>query len=223
LPNPNIVISNPDPDYLQIYQLLEEECDELSSEYPWQYLVNEATWSSLNLEDQGDINTLATNGFRYMIKDGFWDRTQRLPIIGPLSEQDWQSIKAIIVTGPRFQWRFRGNHLLINPAPPAGHTLAFEYCSKNWVNVTGAGATFQDFFSNDTDTVLLPDKLVLMGLRWRWKKEKKFAYAEDQESYELMKADSKTRDKASRIVHMDDHYGDLVPGIWVPPGSWPLH
>jgi hypothetical protein len=222
LPEPTTVIGNPDPDFLQIMHLLEETCDELSSEFPWEWLVNEATWAATNTEDQGSIETLAPNGFRYMVKDTFWNRTQRLPIIGPLQAPDWQSIKAIIVTGPRFQWRFRGHRLLMNPAPPAGHNLFFEYVTKNYVAING-GTTYQDFFSNDADTVLLPDKLVLAGLRWRWKKEKKLAYAEDMDTYTMMLADAKTRDKAGRIVHMDDHYGDLIPGIWVPPGSWPLH
>jgi len=112
--------------------------------------------------------------------------------------------------------------LLVTPTPTAGYTWAFEYASKNWILGTD-GITYKQYFTLDTDTILLPNDLVLMGLRWRWKKEKGLEYAEDFRTYEMQVKDELGRDGGKPNLHMDDEgWHGPVPGIFVSPGSWNL-
>ncbi len=221
VPVPSSVLGTVDTQVQQMLRLFEEEGTDLSKRGDWQGLTNEATLVSLATEDQGALTSIATNGFRYIKNECFWDRTNKLPILGPLSDQQWQTLKAVTITGPRYSYRIRGGHLLINPVPTAGYTWAFEYISKNWL-LGIDGTTYKQYATLDTDTILLPEDLVLMGLRWRWKKEKGLDYAEDFETYEEQVKNELGRDGAKKKLSMDQTVQDPRPGIFVPMMSWDL-
>lgn len=220
LPKPSTVFGSTDTKILQIMALLEEEGNDLASVGGWQELQFQASHTTIADEDQGKIDSIATNGFRYIKNQTIWDRTTKLPVLGPMSDKEWQALKAIIVTGPRYRFRIRGNKLLVNPAPPAGSSWYFEYVSKNWI-LKADGTTYASTFSDDDDTPLLPESLLLQGLRWRWKKEKGLDYAEDFRTYEMQKKDAIGRDGGKPTVYADNAaWRGPYPGIWVSDGNW---
>src|SRR5690606_16516283 len=163
--------------------------------------------------------SIATNGFRYIKNQTIWDRTEKLPVLGPMSGGEWQAVKAMFQTGPRFRFRIRQGKLLANPAPPAGHEWAFEYVSKFWIT-DETGVDLKQYFSADSDIVLLPPEIMLMGLRWRWMREKGLDYAEIFRTYELQVKDALGRDGGKPVLSMSDETAGIKPGIFVSPGSW---
>ncbi|MBM3346850.1 MAG: hypothetical protein FJY55_10200 [Betaproteobacteria bacterium] len=166
------------------------------------------------------MTSIATNGFRSVKNDTIWDRSSILPVLGPMSSKNWQAMKALVTQGPRYRFRIRNGKLLVNPAPAAGLTWAFEYMSKNWI-LAADGTTYKQYSTLDTDTILLPEELVLMGLRWRWKKEKGQEYAEDFRTYEMQVKDMLGTDGGKPVFYMDEQaWQGPKPGIWVPDGSW---
>ena len=216
---PASVMGTTDPQITQIRALLEEEGNDLSSRGAWQGITFEAALTTLAAEDQGAMTTIASNGFRYIKNQTIWDRTNQLPVLGPTDSQEWQALKAVVITGPRFQFRIRGGDLLVNPVPAAGYDWRFEYVSQNWI--LGADlTTYKQYFTLDTDTILLPETLALQGLRWRWKKEKGFEYAEDMRTYEMQVKDALGRDGGKPILHMDGGRREPQPGVFIPVGSW---
>ena len=220
LPSPATVYGSSDTQVVQIKALLEEIGIDMASRVAWEGITFEATHTSLAAEDQGAMTTIASNGFKYVKNQTIWDRTDKLPILGPLSPQEWQALKALVTTGPRYRFRVRGGKLLVNPTPTAGHTWAFEYVSKNWVLAADL-TTYRQFFGADTDTILLPDTELLQGLRWVWKREKGLAYDEDFRTYELMLKDAAGRDGGKPVLRMDGGgWSGPRPGIVVPSGSW---
>jgi len=205
---------------LQLIALLEEEGNDLAARHTWQGLTQEAIITTKAQESQGKLSTLAP-GFSFIKNQTFWDRTEQLPIIGPLSDLDWQSLKARTNTGPRFQYRIRGDELLSNPVPAVGSTWAFEYQSNNWI-LDIDGVTRKSSFTSDQDTFLLPDHVLLLGLRWRWLAEKGLNYSEVFAAYEMQVKDAMSRDGGGAIVYSDGGRLDMQPGIFVPSGSWGL-
>lgn len=221
LPVPSTVYGSSDTLTQQILGLLEEEGRDLSSRGDWEGLISEATHTTLAAEDQGAIATIASNGFRYIKNQTIWDRTSKLPVCGPMDGVEWQAQKAMATTNPRYRFRIRGGHLLVNPTPAAGLTWAFEYVSKYWIT-DSTGVTYQEYFGADGDLVVLPAELLLMGLRWRWKKEKGLDYAEDFRTYEMQVKDAVGRDGGKPVLCMSDERKTVRPGIFVSPGSYPL-
>ena len=216
---PSTVLGSTDPQVRQIKALLEEEGIDLAQRGEWQVLVQEATHTTVATESQGDIDTIFTNGFRYIKNDASWDRTEQLPLYD-VEAPNWQQLKANSVTGPYYEVRIRGNELLSVPVPPAGNTWAFEYISYNWLT-DSTGATYKEYFTQDTDLMLLPERILMSGLRWRWKKEKGLEYAEDFFTYEKMVHSALSRQGFNGVIRQDQKRG-RSPGIVVQQGSWNL-
>jgi hypothetical protein len=219
---PTTVTGSTDTQILQIQALLEEEGNDLAQRGVWQGLIFEASLVTAASETQGSMSSIATNGFRYIKNQTIWSRTRRLPVCGPLDDQEWQMLKALFVNGPYYRFRIRGDELLVNPTPPAGEDWYFEYVTQNWIT-NAAGSAYKQYFTADTDTVLLPGTLLLQGLRWRWLREKGMDYAELFRTYELQVKNALGRDGGKKVLSMDQSATrGPQPGIWVPSGTWNL-
>lgn len=221
LPSPASAIASPDDKIRQIVGLLNEVIEELVDRWTWQALTREATFTTVAGEDQGLIATFAPDGFHSIINETIWNRTTRLPVFGPLNSVEWQAQIANPATGPWNQYRIRTGHLIFNPVGTAGQSCFFEYRSN--FGIVGAGSILSDRFLADADTTLFDDKLILAGLRWKWKSEKGLEYGEDMARFESMAKNGASRDGTARVLTMNA--GDCVgpkPGIWVPPGNWPM-
>lgn len=216
---PTTVIGSADPQIKQIRAILRKGCEDMSQRGRWESLINEASWTTTAAESQGTIVSKATNGFRWLLPETFWDRTQKLPLLGPLDSADWQILKAIVITGPRYSFRFQQGLIKATPAPPAGHTWVFEYISKNWLLAVD-GVTYKANFTVDTDDILLPEQVVTADLEWRWLKEKGLNYTEDFNSAERLIVNALGRSGSKPVLHLDDFGGEIKPGIFVPAGSW---
>ena len=219
LPVPATVLGTNDKQVLQIKALLEEEGTDLAKRGSWQGLTYEVEHTTVATESQGAMTTLAPNGFNYIKNDTLWDRTNRIPVWGPVPDEEWQTRKATVSAGPRYEYRIRGGNLIVNPVPSAGLSWYFEYVSENWIL---NGSTYKKRFTADDDTILLPEDIVLQGLRWRWKKEKGFEYAEDMRTYEAQVKDALGRDGGKTRLAMDRPRPYPRPGIFVPQGDWSL-
>lgn len=216
---PSTAQSSSDTQVAQLFGLMNEFLEDMQTRKAWQRSKIEATFVSIAAEDQGDITTLCPEGYFGIVADTMFDRTQQLPIPGAVDAADWQARKAWNMSGMFYQFRLRNNRLLFIPALPVSHTIAFEYYS-NWFAL--AGSTRKAYFTLDTDNCVFSDSIMLSWLRWAWKKEKGFEYAEDFRRYEELVAQGGLRDEQQKPVSMDAQYLEARPGIIVPSGSWPL-
>lgn len=214
---PTTVYGSTDNQVVQIKALLEEIGIDLNSRFSWNRTQFSITHTTLAAQDQGSMDTIAP-GWGSLKNFTIWDRDRILPVLGPLTGIEWQALLAMFINGPYYQFRILNNRLLVNPTPPAGETWAFEYESKNWIV---NGSTYKEYFTADDDEPVLPQSLLLMGLRAWWKKEKGLDYAEDMRMYEAMAKDESNKDGGKPVLKLDDSDSTWPrPGIWVSPGSW---
>lgn len=222
LPVPSVLVSNADAQVQQLMELTNELMQETIKRYRFQVCVLNPTWLSSAQQNQGTIQSLWGVEPESITNATMWDFTLRRPIFGPMDDTNYQIIQALIPSGPIFQYRIQDNNLLILPAPPAGNTHSAIIRSKNWLALQGNTATLGYYIQNDTDTPLIDDTTLIMGLKYRFKKEKGLPYAEDEQSWESMIANIALRDGSKTILYLDKPSQELVPGIFVPSGNWPL-
>lgn len=202
----------------QVGALLQEVLDHLTTNYDFDELVEDATFSTVNSDFQGLLSAIAPLGFERLRAGTFFNRSLRLEVPGALTGREWQAQKAMAATGPISWFRIRNQALYMEPKPSAGQLCAFEYYS-NFAVVASGGARKQ-YPSVDTDTFLLPDKLLLAGIRWRWKAEKGFDYAEEFRAFQDLANSLAGVSKAARPLSLEGQNAQATPGIVVPVGNW---
>ncbi len=215
VPAPSSVINNADATVQQMLALAQEQGKELTDRFHWQALTKEATFTTVAQESQGSIGTVAP-GFSRLLNDTLYDRTDRTHVYGPLNAQDWQHEQGTNGTSVYDRFRIRGDLLLLYPAPAAGHQIAFEYVTKNWISGD------KDAFSADEDTPLLEEELLTLGLVWRFREAKGFDYAEAFRKYEVRLANAQARDGGRPRLNMGSEFDGRAHIPTAPDGNWAL-
>jgi hypothetical protein len=221
LPSPTTVVGNPDIQIKQLLQIANREGRDLASRFPWSKMVLQNTFTIAAAEDQGLLNSavVSAGDFDYIIPETFWNQDTTLPIRGPLSWAEWESLQAIPVTGPFPWYLIRSGHLYLSPTPATGtETGAFEYKSTSWCETTGLVG--KSAWSVDTDTGRLDENLMALGITWRWLKRKGLDYGEDFQTYEKRLLDAYARDGGRKVLNSTGSRYGARPVIGIPYGSW---
>lgn len=219
LTRPNTSVTSTDPLILQIVDLVEQECESLVSRHEWKALTKEATFTTVATESQGTVESISANYDR-IINRTFWNRTLLRPVYGPMTIQEWAEAKASAATGPWNSYIIQGGEILFFTTPTAGETCAYYYISKYFVNLDGGGTS--DSFAAEADTMAFPEKVVIAGGIWRWKRAKGLDYAEDYNEYERLVTDTISREGTNPVLSLSGGPESVVPGIMVPTGSWQI-
>ena len=216
VPRPSTVVSSTDQQVRQLYAFANEEGDELARGFAWQILLTQDTFTTVASPTQSAAIPADWLSF---VPDSMWNRSLTRPVFGPISPQDWQIIQA---NGPLgtidSYFRVRGGNFLITPTPAAGNTIAYEYVSLNWC--ADNGGTPKSSYTADNDVARLSERLISMGIRWRFKAAKGLDYAEDMATYEREKAIQQAKDKGLQTVSLSRPAYEL-PGPYIPEGNFP--
>lgn len=129
-----------DPNFIQLRGLLKSLGRELWRRKRWTWLQQVYTFTSVTNQARYDLPA----DFGFMIEQTGWNRTNRLPLGGPLSPQLWEYLKARLV-GVVFTVLFRpvNRQLWLYPdtSTPGSYVIAFEYLSRYWVIPTTTAST----------------------------------------------------------------------------------
>lgn len=217
LPITSVIVGNTSQTQKQLLALANSEGIETADAFAWQNLINEASFTTTATETQTNA-TLPTD-FGWIVDETFYDRTSTLEVKGPINPREWQALKAIgsSVSEPRF--RIRGNLILFNPVPAAGHTCVYEYVSKNWCS-DSTGVTEQSAWAADTDLPLLNENVFTLGIIWRWKAAKELDYAEDYNTWFEARERAAARDGAKRKLTIVGPSSARRGRGNIPEGSW---
>ncbi len=134
-----------------------------------------------------DTYSLPTGFIDWFQNRTFWDRTNRWELIGPDSPQmDQWHRSGIVATGPRRHYR-----ILFGTDPSTGAIIdmvrfwpapaeivnplqfVFEYMQSTAVALNGT-PNYVQYFTTDTDTCLLDDNAITMGIKWMFWETKGF-------------------------------------------------
>lgn len=215
---PTSVVGSSDDQIVQILALINEGLDELAVKYKWTQLKRLGSFTTVALENQGALATLAP-GYKSLVPGTLWDGTSKLPAHGAITPQDSQTLR---IWGQRTAtpaYREIQGQLHIIPAPAAGHSVSFEYNSQFLVRAAD-GVTLKQYFDVDTDICLLPDNLISLDLRWRWKSEKGLPYAEHMRTFESVCKQAYVDSLGAANLTMANPTPQARPGIVIPAGSW---
>ncbi len=218
LSNPASAYNATDNQIVQLVALAQEEGIELAENFDWKVLTKEKTFTGTAADAQ--TGALASDYDR-MVPESFFNRTKKRPVFGPLSPQDWQFTQAVVATTLVESFRIRGTSLLITPTASVSDTYGYEYISTQWCQSNISVA--QSAWAADTDTGILSEEVMTLGVIWRFLRAKGFDYAEAFRTYELAKGRAQTKDGGGkRRLNFGSKATHLARAPFIQEGSWNL-
>lgn len=220
IPVPTTVVTSSDTQVQLLLALGNEEGQELAAGHDWQQLTQEGHFTTVAAEEQPGA---APADLDHFIANSLFDRSTLRELIGPITPQQWQAIKAWPQMNRVYlSWRERDGSFLITPIPTAGDDIYFEYVSNGWA-LSNLGAVQSEFLA-DTDTSIWPDRIFQLGIRWRFRKSKNLPYAEDFKTYQVEL--QKLQSKDGGMTRLDSTgrsrinlWGNIAEGSWPGPGN----
>jgi hypothetical protein len=206
IPRPSSIIGSTDQTARRLLALSNREGRSLAEEADWTVLQRLHTFDTVISQEEYDL----PSDYNHLLRDSEWDREEQRPLIGPLTPQQWQSIKSgSLGTGLAFR-RYRivrsasstARTFRVEPVPTvAGETLAFEYISDQWCSNAAADTTY-DEWNADTDVTLLDEDLMILGLVVRFKRSTGLDFASEADEYARMLTRKKGQDRPSPTLNM---------------------
>jgi hypothetical protein len=167
LPVPAAVASNPSNAtaqqmWVQLRHLGRRLCKPTEG-YRWQVLTR--LWS-LNTLPATTLYALPDDWDSF-IDSSAWNYTSRLPMLGPASDQQWQTLKARNLGSSVFSvvYRTSAGKFELQSAPATAQQLRIAYTSRAWVQQGGDPTTLRDYPVADDDLVLFDPELMAAGLK----------------------------------------------------------
>lgn len=216
---PNSALSNPnDLTALQMAALYNATGEMLVKRRVWRELLSTHTFTTVNGQAAYDLPA----DFARSISQTEWDRTNRWPLVGPETAQQWQWVQSgVLSTGPRERFQLQGNQLVLFPIPGATPLdLVFSYVSKWWVrdalNQAKAKATADD------DYGIFDDRLMISGVKLRFFQAKGFDTTSFAADFQSNLDDALGQDAGAPILSMARQPAFPLITIYnLPDGNWP--
>lgn len=192
---PAAVFSSADQLEIEVADLANEAATAIMKANDWQALTKLGTVT-------GDGTALAFNlpsdYDRFPVKQALHSSRWELYHFVPALDLDqWLDFKTYLTVGVPGYWTLLGGQLQIQPVISNNETAQFYYISKEIVR--DAGGTLKTAFDKDTDTFLLPERLLTLSIIWRWRAQKRLDYGEDMRNYEIALSEEIGRERGPRM------------------------
>ena len=131
-----------DPTFIKLKTFLNIAGEELVEAHPWEVLLKEHQIITTGT-DTG-VYTLPTD-FSHIVNQTGWERSQRVPLGGPLTSADWAYLKGrdFAENSIYVSFRIAEGNFNVYPAPPTvGLDINFEYVSTGWVRSATAAPDY---------------------------------------------------------------------------------
>lgn len=218
---PNTVFSTTNQTEVQLADLATEVAADIMKSHDWQALTKvyditgDGTTTAFPLPDDYD---------RMMLGQGvsdpdtwFWNYSQ-------VPDMDtWLKIENgfYLAAATPGWWMLWNNQFQFLPAPAGSASI--PYISKNFARSAPASGTGiitpKAAFNADADTFVLDERLITLGVIWRYREQKGMGYAEDMATYENALSQAQARDRGPAVIRSRTNRiaGDVRMG-W----PWPL-
>lgn len=218
---PNTVFSTTNQTELELADLATEVATDIMKSHDWQALTNIYTIT-------GDGVTAAfplpEDYDRFVLAQGvsdpgtwFWNYSQ-------VPDMDtWIKIANgfYLAAATPGWWMLWQNQFQFLPAPAGSASI--PYVSRNFAlsaPASGTGLiTPKAAFSADGDTFQLDERLITLGVIWRYREQKGMGYAEDMATYETALSQAQARDRGPSVIRSSiSRMPSSVSAGW----PWPL-
>jgi len=189
LTRPTSVFGSSVREMLELAAIANETAEMIALSHEWQTLQRIAS-----ITGDGTTEEFALPGdFQRMLNETqLWSEVIDGPLMPVRDRDDWLNAITKDYEFSTNAWILYGEELHFRPALDTSEVVRFFYQS-NLIVRPGTGANKAQF-DNDTDTFRLNERLLKLGIIWRWREMKGLPYAENMADYERLK---------EKLIHND--------------------
>lgn len=221
LPRVTDVFAAGDDDFRRMIGLLNGGIQELMEEVQtWAQLYRPFQYTTTGSEVGGRIEL--PPDFAYMIDQTGWERSNRWPMLGPLTPQEWTYLEGRnLASGTIFpSFRFQEYELFLfpNDPTPAGLDITFLYMSRNLV-YDPALQEYSDVATKPNEQIQFPPNLIIKMLKMKFLNSKGFDASVQAKEYQDLLESIKGNNNGGRMLRaggFGPHYPYLNPMINTP-------
>ena len=215
---PVTVVDNTDPIARQLLALAQREGKQLMRMSDWAILKKEHTFST----SSGTAAYALPSDFDRLVLETSYNRSDNDILTGPISSAEYQLVNhgmATTGTTEKFRLKAASNALKfeLDPTPSSTQTIGFEYVSNQFCQSSGGSG--QAAWAADTDTGILDETTMEMGITWRFKSSHGLDFAEDFRQYQLEVRQAIARNGSAPILQLDDAR-KLIVGPYQTDGNY---
>lgn len=195
---------------IEIADLVNEVATDIAKYQDWQGLTKFATitadGSSTAFDLPDDYDRMVKTAKMNDATSWFWgySRVANISDFGTLSASGFGSLPGA--------WAIYGNQIQFAPTPTQNAT--FPYISNAYAIDAGTQAR-KSAFDKDTDTFILPERLLTLGLIYKWRDNKGLATGDGDAYYEALNKTG-ADDKGARVYRSSSRRS--LPGVGI---AWP--
>jgi len=196
------VVASKDPNFQQLVVLLNSACQELVELFPWQILLKDYAYVTLDT-DTGVYDL--PDDFCYMVDQSGWERSNRMPLGGPLSTQQWNYLAGRDLVSSTIYVNFRmvTNKFEIYPQPvPAGLNINFSYISRNFAATNTDLDIPSDNITEGSQFILFEPILIQKFLKCKFLEAKGFDSSAARNEFENMLGSRTGKDTGGQVLNV---------------------
>jgi hypothetical protein len=197
---PTVLFTATDRTSVEMQAMVNETAKAIAEDYDWQRLKVLNTITGDGSEEDWD---LPSDYARMPKKAGLWPSDEpNAPLEHVESEDRWLALDVSDFDAVHGRWILYGNQIHIKPAVASAATVKHFYMSNKLVAASAGASLTKTDFTVDTDEFFLGDRILRLGIIWRWKAAKGRPYAEDMTNYNIARDQLASGDKGARILHL---------------------
>ena len=198
LDKPTSVIGSSTREHLELASIAQEMAEMLAASTEWEKFNTLATITGDGSTEDFD---LPSDYDRMLTKSQLWSSSMETPLT-PISDRDrWLELDIKSYDFVVNAWIKYGGQIHIKPALADTITAKYWYQTDKIIVATD-GPTTKTAFTADTDVFRLDERLLKLGIVWKWREMKGLSYAEDLNTYERLLAKRINQDKGSRMIRV---------------------
>ena len=189
---PDVVFTSTERESIELRTVANEMAKRIAEATDWQALRKVATITG---DGTAETFALPTDYARMLKKANLWSAAQPSLSFRHVTDLDrWIEDEISGFNSILGEWIIYGGELHIRPVLANAEEVKFAYVSTYCV--TGSKTAF----TTETDTFVLDERVLKLGIIWQWKANKGLPYGEDMENYEAALSVAVGNDKGSRIL-----------------------
>lgn len=184
---------------MELTELVNVVASDISTAHGWQALTKIASISgdgtTTSFAKPTDYDRMSLGGEVADADSWFWNYTNCASL------NDWIQITDgnYLAVAPGW-WILLDDQFQFFPAPSAGATAKYPYVSKFYARANDN--SLKEAFTTDSDSFVLDEKLLALGLIWYWRDMKKMDISSEQMAFEHAFSELSARDRGSRVIRM---------------------